>query len=250
MPRCKIRDFNNSIESNAATDLVSVTTDNLFNFNTTDDFTFTTWIKTTSTASIHRLFSRRSTTGYILQTASNRTFDFFVNDGANRNCTFTPKKHIFDGSWHFVAYIVRSSVREVWQNAKQLTLLSGTPDMSGFGSIAAAGLTLRLGDTGSAYIGMRQQDRVFSHALSQTELENLFYNGKLPLNGSTLELEYLYPDSDAGGGTLKDSSENGFTGTLTSMSWRTDSPFGARAATAARSAISNRTAISGRVAIT
>lgn len=213
--RTKIRDYQASLFGNGGGNRVTVTSNNAFNFDVNNDFTYVFWFRLKKTSSAVRLISRRSARGYILQVNNNSgILDFFTdhqNEG-NANCTF--QTNIDDGKWHLVAYILRSGVKEVWVDGVQAANLSGVTDISARSTMAEAGLTLNFGDTGSSVSGWMHHVHCYNAALTQDQLESIYYEDEWPTEN--LLGKWIL---DEGYGNPADTSGNGYNASANSMTW-------------------------------
>jgi len=107
-------------------------------------------------------------------------------------------------------------------------VVSGTPGATGALSGMTATTPMRFGNragaTDRAFNGIMDEPRIWTRALTATEVANMYFNNAIPRNG--LVGEWLFNETT--GTTALDSSGNGNNGTITGATYTTDTPLRTR----------------------
>ena len=148
----------------------------LFNFNSSDNFTFTAWLMFDGmTGGRDVIFSRRTSAGYILQIFSGNRLDFFLDNGtSSSNCLLSTNME--NNSYRFVAFIYNGS-RNIMVNGTKLRSCGG---VDGF---QQSGINLVIGEDNFGNVnfdGYMKEIRVFDRRLKDDELLFLMENTTPP----------------------------------------------------------------------
>lgn len=143
------------------------------------DFTVLAWVKpasfpTSGTRFVYQVQTSPTNAGFLTGTNDGKTVraDVFYNDGTATSCV--GNSMVEAGKWYFYALVRRGSNIEVWLNDSFVTCAATTK------SIAGSGSNLYIGSDrapSTFFDGVMDEVRIYSRALSQSELKELFYNG-------------------------------------------------------------------------
>jgi hypothetical protein len=154
-----------------------------FDFGTTNDFSFSLWMKSGGTDELDYLLSKYdtgATPGYALQASSSHA-RAFIRDGTgvgtNEIVSVEGSRNIIDNAWHhIVATYDRDGLLRLYTDGT----LDGTPasisTVTGTISNAIA-LQIAARPTGNRFSGSIDEFRIYNRVLSATEVKNIYNAG-------------------------------------------------------------------------
>ena len=186
------------------------------------DFTWSTWVQATGT-NYTTIAALTDGSGYGFQlqlaNATNYAYVRFDNASASNQNAGGVSINIRDGAWHNVGmkYVSSTSTFTTFVDGTM-----GTPHViSGVAPTVYTASTFGYSPSGSTgYKGYLDDSRLFSRALSSTEIADLFNSGNTPPVSNNSLLAWWKFD-EASGTSAADSSGNSNTGTLTNFNFNT-----------------------------
>jgi hypothetical protein len=165
--------FGSAVSYDGVNDYVSLANSSTLNFGTAD-FTFATWVNRAATGAEHNIFSKTASGSWVsggkeffIQSTNNTlAFGSFGIGEVSSTGTITN-----DGAWHHVAVTYVRSTQVV------TLYLDGTARGSGTLNLPADGAThlVKIGANpgGSFWRGSIDEARIYSRALSQSEIQSI-----------------------------------------------------------------------------
>lgn len=206
-------------------------------FGTSTNFSVSFWCRTRQLITTRIIVGQRAGTntasvGWVVGTSSTGAPFFEISDGTNEaSNTLSGNKNISDNYWHHVVITFnRASVATIYVDG----VVQTTTSITGVGDISTGITTnFRVGRDGSGnniYSGSVDSVRVWSTLLTAPEVADLYYDGVVPQTAS-LKVEWLF--NEGAGATANDTSGTGNNGTLTGVTFTSDSPMKKRSSVGA-----------------
>jgi len=171
--------FGNGISLDGTNDYVSVANPSTLNFGT-GDFTVAIWIKRQATGAEHNIFSKTANTSW-----ATGGKEWFINSSNNKlgfgsfnaGELFSVGTITNDGIWHHVAITFTRSSNAVTFYIDGIASGGGSLNLPADGT----GHVVKLGtNNGSNFRGQMDEFRIFSRALSASEVQSIMNSAILP----------------------------------------------------------------------
>ena len=210
MKRTKsVQNFQNSL-SLVRGSSQAVTFGNIMNFTETDSFTFAAWVKIRDTTVTNSIWDNFTGGGGIRLLATNaNTFWFELRqaDSTVRRTIGTTRYRI--NEWYQVVGVFDTNNIKIYVNGH---IDSYVPWVGTDIGVTGTSLYNGYAPNNAWYADMFQSNsQVWSKALSDDEIADLYYDGIIPSDSLEINIDY----SDGSGTTLTDQSGNGYNGTIT-----------------------------------
>lgn len=194
----------------------------------TGDFSIALWFKPTvngDTRLVYK-FNGDTTRGFMMtwgNTSRKVSFQLFTTGGSTQAAVVSSGSYQ-NGQWIHAVAMRENSVNKLYVNGASAGSTTGAiADVSG----SAA---MRIGATLTPdrfFTGFMDDLRIYSRALTESEIAELYYAGTNPDSQS---LAGWYKMDEGSGTTATDSSPNANNGSITNGAYSTDVPFGVRIA--------------------
>jgi len=164
--------LNQAANFDGVDDYVQVNDNSKINFGIGDEFTIALWLKGSNATQTQMIFSKANGSGYqLVYNPSNQKLLFRINEGGILINTYSNVTNVLDGQWHHIV-VGRSQ-------GQHFIYIDGNLDATTADTVLpsiANSVPLYIGSEagGSLYAGLIDEMRIYSRALSSSEVHDLF----------------------------------------------------------------------------
>jgi len=173
--------FSNALDFDGVDDQVNIGDVADFDFGSTTDYTFATWIKTTQSGTTGRILNKQSTSdfdGYQFKLNSDGTINFQQIGGAKAtNQSITSSSSVNDDNWHYIVVTTNRSAGSatMW--------IDGSQEASAFSWVqtdistsSPAGIAARAQDTNNLFDGTIDQAEHYRNFVADSDWQQAGYD--------------------------------------------------------------------------